>query len=568
MSDDTRTSPGTDTDTVSAPAPAATPPDEFVPPVTGRKRTLALIVVLTGFVLDLLDITIVNVALPSIRDGINATASTMQWLVAGYALAFASMLIISGRLGDIVGVRRMFLIGVAGFTFTSLLAGMAQSPEQLIVLRFLQGAMGAVMVPQVYTLIQLLYAPKERGRAFAALSAALAFGTVGGPLVGALLTTANVGGLGWRMIFLVNVPIGIAAFFAARALLPESERNRGERLDVVGATLITAAVMLIVYPLVQGREHGWPLWTYAMMVAGLVVFALFVLHQRSRTESPLVPLSLFRHRSFSSGLVVVFLFQGAVMSFFLVITIYVQIGVGYSILRAGLAGLPWDIAVPLLGWLSARWITPKLGRVGLQLGLVLLIASMFWFMWVIDSTPQVTIWQLLVPMFIGGAGMGMTFPPLMGYSLHDVPGHQAGSASGVVNANYQIGVTLGIAACGTLFFSLIAANAPTATDDVGPRLRADLVAVGVAEGQAEQIGQRFRDCVTTQLGAADPTLPPTGCDSATVAAGGGDRAVEVIEQRSFEASQISFQRAMVGTLWFSVISFALALLGSFLLPRR
>ncbi|NLU78267.1 MFS transporter [Micromonospora sp. HNM0581] len=566
MSDDSRTSSGADTSTVSAPAPA--PPDEFVPPITGRKRTLALVVVLTGFVLDLLDITIVNVALPSIRDGIDATASTMQWLVAGYALAFASMLIISGRLGDIVGVRRMFLIGVAGFTFTSLLAGLAQSPEQLIVLRFLQGAMGAVMVPQVYTLIQLLYAPKERGRAFAAMSAALAFGTVGGPLVGALLTTANVAGLGWRSIFLVNVPIGIAAFFAARALLPESEPNRRERLDLVGAALITVAVLLVVYPLVQGREQDWPAWTYASMAGGLVVFALFVMHQRSRSESPLVPMSLFRHRSFNSGLVVVFLFQGAVMSFFLVITIYLQIGVGYSILRAGLSGLPWDIAVPLLGWLSARAITPKLGRLGLQMGLLLLIASMFWFMWVIDSTPQVTIWQLLVPMFIGGAGMGMTFPPLMGYSLHDVPGHQAGSASGVVNANYQIGVTLGIAACGTLFFSLLASHAPSAVDDVTPRLRADLVAAGATDAEAGQLSDRFRDCVTTQLDAADPTLPPPGCDAASLTAGSGGGATEVVEQRAFETSQISFQRAMVGTLWFSVISFALALLGSFLLPRR
>ncbi|MFV2101583.1 DHA2 family efflux MFS transporter permease subunit [Micromonospora sp. LOL_024] len=566
MSDDSRTSSGADTSTV--PAPAAAPPDEFVPPITGRKRTLALVVVLTGFVLDLLDITIVNVALPSIRDGINATASTMQWLVAGYALAFASMLIIAGRLGDIVGVRKMFLIGVAGFTSISLLAGLAQNPEQLIVLRFLQGAMGAVMVPQVYTLIQLLYAPKERGRAFAAMSAALAFGTVGGPLVGALLTTANVAGLGWRTIFLVNVPIGIAAFFAARALLPESTPNRRERLDLVGAALITAAVLLIVYPLVQGREQDWPAWTYASMVGGLAVFALFVVHQRSRTESPLVPMSLFKHRSFNSGLVVVFLFQGAVMSFFLIITIYLQIGVGYTILRAGLSGLPWDIAVPVLGWLSARAITPKLGRLGLQAGLALLIASMFWFMWVIGSTPQVTIWQLLVPMFIGGAGMGMTFPPLMGYSLHDVPGHQAGSASGVVNANYQIGVTLGIAACGTLFFSLLAGQAPAAVDDVAPRLRADLVATGVSDAQAGQISDRFRDCITNQLDAPDPTLPPPGCDAASLAAGSGGTAAGVIEQRAFETSQISFQRAMVGTLWFSVISFALALLGSFLLPRR
>lgn len=566
MSDDTRTSSSADTGTMEAPAPAPSPPDEFVPPITGRKRTLALVVVLTGFVLDLLDITIVNIALPSIRDGIGATASTMQWLVAGYALAFASTLIISGRLGDIVGVRRMFLIGVAGFTLTSLLAGLAQSPEQLIVLRFVQGAMGAAMVPQVYTLIQLLYAPKERGRAFAAMSAALAFGTVGGPLVGALLTTADIGGLGWRAIFLVNVPIGIAAFIAARALLPESEANRRERLDPVGAVLITLAVLLIVYPLVQGREQDWPVWTYASMVAGLLVFAVFVQHQRARTDSPLVPMSLFRHRSFNAGLVVVFLFQGAVMSFFLVITIYLQIGVGYSILRAGLSGLPWDIAVPLLGWLSARAITPKLGRTGLQIGLVLLIGSMFWFMWVIDSTPQVSIWQLLAPMFIGGAGMGMTFPPLMGYSLADVPGSQAGSASGVVNANYQIGVTLGIAACGTLFFSLLAAQTPHATDTVVPELRADLVAAGVADAQATQIGDRFRDCLETQLGAPDPTLPPEGCDSTGLAAGSGTTAV--IEQRSFEVSQIGFQRAMVGTLWYSVISFMLALVGSFLLPRR
>ena len=564
MVDDTRTSSEPEAQT----APAEAPPDEFVPPITGRKRTIALCVVLTGFTLDLLDITIVNVALPSIRDGIGGTASTMQWLVAGYALAFASTLIIWGRLGDIVGVRRMFLFGVASFTLISLLAGLTQSAEQLIVLRFLQGAAGAAMVPQVYTLIQLLYAPHERGRAFAGMSAALALGTVGGPLAGALLTTADVGGLGWRAIFLVNVPIGIAAFFAAKALLPESQRDARQRLDIPGAVLITVAVLLLVYPLVQGRELGWPAWVFAMMAAGLLVFGLFVVHQKSRKESPLVPMSLFKHRSFNSGLLVVFLFQGAVMSFFLIITIYLQIGVGYSILRAGLSGLPWDIAVPLLGVLSARLITPKLGRVGLQLGLVLLIGSMLHFMWIINSTPEVSIWQLLVPMFVGGAGMGMTFPPLMGYSLHDVPGEQAGSASGVVNANYQIGVALGIAACGTLFFSLLPTQAPDAVDQVAPQLRNELVAGNVSESDATAITDRFRTCFETQMKSADPTVPAAGCETAQVVGSAGESAAQVVDRYGFEASQISFQKSMVGTLWYSVISFALALVGSFLLPRR
>jgi len=417
-----------------------------------RRRRLALLVILLALFMDLLDNTIVNVALPAIRRELGATPSALQWAAAGYALAFALALITGGRLGDIFGRKRVFLIGVGGFTLASALCGAAQSPGQLVAARVVQGIGAALMVPQVLSIIQVLFPPGERARAMAAFGALAGLATVGGPILGAVLTDGDVAGLGWRSIFLVNVPVGLLALVAAALVVPESKAEHANRLDLPGVGLVTLGLLLLVYPLVQGRELGWPLWTYASMAASLVVLAGFVAYQRRRLDSPLVVLALFRHRSFSGGLLVSLLFFGGVLGYFLIFTVYLQVGLGFSVLRAGLAGIPWGAAVPLFAGVSLGVFAPRLGRSVLQAGLVLVTASMIWQM--VLAGPGVTVLSLAPALVVGGAGMGLIVALLFDYTLADVPVRDAGSASGVSATVQQVGAAIGIAVIGAVFFAL------------------------------------------------------------------------------------------------------------------
>ncbi|QWF84816.1 MFS transporter [Amycolatopsis sp. CA-230715] len=543
----------------------APPAEAGTTPVAGRRRALALVVVLLGMLLDLLDITIVNVALPSIQRGLGMDGAAVQWVVASYTLAFAATLILGGRLGDLFGMRRMFLIGIVAFATVSALAGLAQNPEQLIVLRFVQGAAGAVMVPQVYSLIQVMYAPDERPKAWAGLSAVLAIGTVGGPLVGALITTADIAGLGWRGVFLVNVPLGIFAVVTALKVIPVVRGDSARKLDIPAAMLAFVALLCVVFPLVQGRELDWPAWVFVMFGVGVALLVIFVQYQRRRTADPLVPMSLFRIRSFVGGMLVSFFFMGGVMAFFLFITLHLQLGEGYSVLRAGFAGLPWDVAVPLFGALSAKWIGPKLGRTGMQLGLVLLIGTMLLFMWIIDTQDDVSLFLLWPPMFLGGVGMGLAFTQVMAYALNDVPMENAGAASGVVNTVYQVGVSLGIAACGTLLFALLAGNAQPSADSVEPGLRASLAEAGISGPAADNAVTGFRDCFAERMRLSEPEAMPPQCvalQELPPDAAGPIAAHDKIALRE------SFQSATVGTLWTQIGLFAAAFGATCLLPRR
>lgn len=416
-----------------------------------RQRRLALLVVLLALFMDLLDNTIVNVALPTIRDDLGAGPSTLQWVAAGYALSFALALITGGRLGDIFGRKRVFLIGIGGFTLASALCGAAQTPGQLVAARVLQGLGAALMVPQVLSIIQVLFPAGERGKAMAAFGGLAGVATVGGPIVGALLTDGDVAGLGWRSIFLINIPVGIFAMVAAAVFVPESKAERANRLDLPGVVLVTVGLLLLIYPLVQGRELG-PLWSYASLAGSLVVLTGFVFYQRRRADSPLVVLALFRHRSFSGGLLVALLFFGGVFGYLLVFMVYLQSGQGFSVLRAGLASIPWAAAVPLFAAMSLAVFAPRLGRSTLQVGLVLITASMFWQMAVVR--PGVSPLALAPALVVGGAGMGLILALLFDFTLADVPVEDAGSASGLGTTVQQVGTAVGIAAIGAVFFAL------------------------------------------------------------------------------------------------------------------
>jgi EmrB/QacA subfamily drug resistance transporter len=328
------------------------------------RRWLALGVLLLAVVMDLIDITIVNIALPSIRDDLGASNAALEWTVAGYTLAFALGLITAGRLGDVYGRRRMFLLGVGGFTAASVLCGLAWSPEALIAARIAQGALAALMVPQVLSMINVSFPPAERAKAYGLYGGFAGIATVSGPLIGGLLVQGDLFGLDWRPIFLINLPVGLATLVAVAVLVRESRDEHPLRLDLTGVGLVTTALLLLLYPLVQGHELGWPTWTFVSMAASAPVLAVFAVEQARRSRrggSPLVPLGLFRRHAFTGGVLAALTFFSGVAGFFLVMTLTLQVGLGFSPLHTALTFLPWSIGIAVAAGASVQ-LAPRLGR--------------------------------------------------------------------------------------------------------------------------------------------------------------------------------------------------------------
>lgn len=425
-----------------------------------RRWPAFAVLLLAGF-MDLLDGTIVFVALPRIADDLGASFEALEWVVAAYTLAFALGLITGGRLGDIFGRKRVFLAGVAGFTLASVAAGLAPTADALVVSRAVQGLMAAIMVPQILSIAQVIFPPKERFAAFAMYGIVLSLAAVVGPLLGGFLTELDVAGLGWRPIFLINLPVGLLALIAAAQLVPESRSPRVIRLDPVGVGLVTAALLLMLYPLIEGRALGWPSWTFASMAASVPAFVLFALWERRKTRvdgSPLTEPSLFRERSFVAGLLLSLVLFSGLASFWFVLVLWLQVGLGFSPLTTALAGLAWPVAVMASGAAGAK-LAGSVGRKLLNIGLGLMavgVAGLISTMGLVGLS--IEPWHLAPALAIGGIGMGITMPSLFDFILADVPPHHAGSASGVVNTVVQIGSAAGIAIVGVVFFGLVDAS--------------------------------------------------------------------------------------------------------------
>jgi EmrB/QacA subfamily drug resistance transporter len=422
---------------------------------TGHPRRWAILaLILAVEVMDLIDGTIVNVAAPAIRDSLGASLSALQWIAGGYALTFAIGLVTGGRLGDIFGRRRLFLAGVAGFTLTSALCGAAQSPEMLIATRLLQGLFAAIMIPQGFGILKQVFPPAELPKAFGLFGPVIGLSAVLGPVIGGLL----VDGPGWRWIFLVNVPLGAIALIGARRLLPESRAKDRPTLDLGGAALVSLAAGLLIYPLIQGREAGWPAWTYASMAAAIAILGVFALYERRRestNKSPLVTPSLFHKRAFSAGLVTALVFFAGMIGLMLVFTLYLQLGQGFSAIGAGLALVPWSLGTAIGAGVGAGALGPKLGRPTLHLGLIVMLGGILAMLAVVHGAgDDVSAWGLAGPELLAGIGMGAMLAPLFDFVLAGVDDHEVGSASGVLNAMQQLGGAIGIAVIGTLFFSV------------------------------------------------------------------------------------------------------------------
>lgn len=445
--------------TSSTPQPSGAAVPAVSPDSSDRRRWFALAIVMTAAFMDLVDVTIVNIAIPSIQRDTGATFSSIQWITAGYALAFAAGLITGGRLGDIYGRKRLFLIGIAGFTVASALCGFAANPEMLVVSRILQGGTAALMVPQVLSIVHATFPAHERGKVFGLFGAIVGLGAVSGPLLGALLTEWNIAGLEWRPIFLINLPVGIAGLILGRRFITESKAPKALRLDLTGVVLVTAGMLMLIYPLTRGEELGWPLWGYLSMAGSLVVFLVLVLFERakaSRDGSPLIELSLFRVKSFAAGIAVQLTFGIGLGIFFLVWTLYMQEGLGWSALRAGTTGIPFSVAVSFAAGISVQKLVPRFGRKVLQAGALLMIAGLLLYIWESDRYGMgITSWQMALPLLVMGVGMGLIVAPLADAVLSEVPKEHSGSASGLFNTVQQMGNALGLALVSVIFFGAI-----------------------------------------------------------------------------------------------------------------
>ncbi|GAA4068661.1 MFS transporter [Nonomuraea soli] len=424
-------------------------------PPAYRWRWVALFVILAGEVMDLLDALITQIAGPAIQKDLGGNEGMLQWLVAGYTLAMAVGLITGGRLGDLYGRKRMFVIGAAGFTIGSLLCGIAVSPEMLVAARVTQGLFGAAMLPQGLGMIKAMFPPDEVGKAFGAFGPVMMISSVGGPILAGWLVTADVFGLGWRMIFLINLPLGLAAVVAAIKYLPEHRSDDASRLDVLGMLLVSAAAFLLIFPLIQGREHGWPAWTWISLAASALVFWIFGRYVSRKKSDPLITPSLFRKRAFTGGLVAGLAFFTGMIGLSLVFMLYMQEGLGYSAFKAGLTGLPQAIG-SLAGFGIAMSLQARLGRTLLQIGTVVsALGAVTLGLTVHLAGLDVSPWQLAPALALVGIGMGITMAPFFDIILAGVDEHESGSASGTLTAVQQLGSALGAAVLLTILFNLL-----------------------------------------------------------------------------------------------------------------
>ncbi len=539
-----------------------------------KMRTIALLVVCLAFVMDLLDSTIVNIAIPSIQANLGASYSAIQWLVAGYSLAFALLLVTGGRMGDVYGYKKIFMFGVGGFTVASLLSGLAWNPTALIFARLLQGSMAALMVPQVMSLMQVMYKPSERG----AINGL--FGMLGGmaaslgPIIGGLLIKANLFNWDWRPIFLINVPIGLLGLAAAAKYLPNGKSSHPLKLDTSGTLIIIVAMLLLIFPLIQGRELGWPTWSLAMMAASLPVFGLFVWWQRREErlgKSPLIQPALFKNPSFGIGMVINLVFQAAMISFFLTFGLLQQIGLGFTPLHAALTGLPIAVGIAFTMATLGQKLAPRLGRYALTLGTVIMASGLSLTSWVVYHYVLNThSWQLIPGLLLIGIGMGFVFGSLFAAVLNGVDTNHAGSASGTLNAVQQVGGAIGIAVIGLVFFSQLSHGAVTSFASVEPTLRQELRAQHLPEQAQTAIVQGVKTCFVDRSHEKDSSVIPDSCKQATGhQATSNDKQLQTsISQATRDANAANFASAFRWSIAYGLGLLALTFGLTLFLPRR
>ncbi len=551
------------------------------PGIDPRRRRIALWVILIAFGMDLLDSTIVNIGIPSIQRELGTSYAAIQWIVAGYQLTFALFLITGGRLGDIFGYRKLLLIGMAGFGLTSVLCGFAVSSEMLVASRLAQGLSAALMVPQTLALMQVMYPTvEERQRVSALYGAVAGLATVSGPIVGALLITGNPYGFGWRTIFLINLPFAIVAVGLGLAFLPDHKSPHPLHVDVVGVGLILLAMTMLMFPLIEGRQLDWPTWAFISMAASLAVFVLFARSQiwkDKRDGSPLVVPHLFRVRSFVGGITIQLAFYAVVAAFFLVLTIFLQIGIGYDVLTAGLTSIPFSLGIGITVALAPGLLVPRLGRTVITAGPLIMAVGFGLLMVEIGIYGgALSPWAVVPVLLVIGVGMGCVVAPIYPFILAQVPVADAGSASGVINAVGQVGGAIGVAAVGVVFFGLLGSQATESVDSVRDTLSTELVAAGLPETAVPGVVASFEACFRDRANAKDFSDVPPSCAAAEKAQADfaasspalAAKVGAVVARQGSTASHRDFSTAMRGTLVWLAAGLIVVSLTTFLLPPR
>jgi MFS family permease len=438
------------------------------------RRWTALAVLLVGAFLPPLDFFIVNVALPSIRADLGASSAALQLVMSGYAICYAVLLILGGRLGDLYGRRRIFLIGIAGFAASSALCGLAWSPAALVAGRLVQGVAAALLAPQALASIHYLFPPTEKPKALAFFGFMIGSASIVGQILAGLLIDGSA--LGWRAIFLVNLPIVAATIPAALVWLPESRGGADSRLDFGGAALLAAALAALVGPLIEGRELGWPLWSLLVMaLAPPLALAFWRYEQRlvARGGNPLVHPEAFRQPGLLRGLTATLVFY-SMASFFLIFPMYEEMGLGASARTAGLAFLPFGLGF-LIGSQFARFAAARFGAWAASAGMGLTAINMLALAYLVRAHANLGVEPVLLVM---GLGQGTAMPAMIRTVIDRVDARWSGLASGLVNATLQIGAALSVALIGGLFFARVGAS--TDIETIGAGFSLSLVCIAAA----------------------------------------------------------------------------------------
>ncbi len=423
---------------------------------TYPKRWVAAVVMIGAVLMDMIDISIVNVALPTIGTDLGASGTELEWIVSAYMLAFAALLIIAGSLGDLLGRRRFFLVGIGCFGAASLAAGLAMTPGQLIAARVVQGAGAAAMVPQLLATFRTIFTGPERGKAFGMYGAILGFASAFGLILGGVLTSADLFGSSWRAIFFVNVPIATVALLATVRFVPETRDRSAGRPDVLGAALLFAALVAVAYPLFEGRSLGWPTWTWLLLgggVGGLVALALIERGRQQAGFAPVLQAPLLRIPAFTAGLVVTLAFGAGLQGFFLTFALWIQLGQGFSPLAAGLTTVAFSVGSFMLAPVAVG-LAQRFGRLVLSGGALLLATGVAAVGVGADQVGDGTDpWPIVPGLVVAGAGLSLLIIPLVNVVLAAVPRQVAGGASGQFSTAQQLGGALGVAVVGSMFFA-------------------------------------------------------------------------------------------------------------------
>ncbi|KUJ68019.1 hypothetical protein ACZ90_22465 [Streptomyces albus subsp. albus] len=506
-----------------------------------------------------------NVAVPVLQSDLGASFAEAQWVVAVYQLTYAVLLITGGRLGDLYGRRRLFVTGLVGFVLTSAACGFATSPAMLITSRALQGVAGALMYPQTLAVIQVVLPPERRPKAFAALGMVASFATIAGPMISGVLIELDLFGSSWRPAFLLNLPIGVIGVFAALRYLPESRSEHARKLDLPSVLIISAALTCLCYPLIEGHEHDWPWWTFALMAASLPLFGLFALRCAAvhrRTQSALVPPSLWRDRAFTVGLVMYLLAYSAIASFFLYQSLMLQLAYDYSALEVAAIASPFAIGSLIGYYASTAYARRTSGRTAVVTGALIWSAG-------VASVGATTLlagnglkgWYFIPAFLAAGIGLGVMLAPLMGVVLGSVRSSDAGSASGTLSTGQQVGAVMGVALIGVVFFGTLSSSAHDSADERAATVRTSISAT-VNGDQGERLVHSFKGCVIAR-GSGDPAEAAKSADCRQVA-GVKSRPVQ---RELAEAARHDYRMAYGVSSFCFAAAAALVALGVVFLPR-